>query len=240
MRALTSTAISFGLHTIPVRLATMIRDNGTSLSNSCPHCKGDVGNKNYCKGCLKEVTSAEIQKAYRISKDQKVVFTKEQVENLKNFDKAVTIEGTIPKTSIDQRMIEGCYYVLPDKKIQKAWGILFSAINTGDQALVVKFSIRSRQKLGVLTTDGKVIVLLAVAFAEQFVRMDEELNIAVSEKETEMGLGFIKGLPSVDINTISDEYKTRLEELVAGKPMVEVKTEESASETSFFTQPITA
>lgn len=241
MRALVKTAITYGLHTIPVRIATMVKSDETALSNACPKCQGDIGLKNYCKGCSAEVSHAEMLKAYKISKTEKVVFTKEQIEAIKNTEKAIVVLGTMPKTSIDQRMIEGGYYIMPDEKLKKAWGILFKALATGDKAMIVNYSVRSRQRLGILTVDNQTIVLLSMAYAEQLVRVDEETDVQVTEKEIEMGMGFLKSLPPMDINTLSDDYKTKLEELIAGKPMIELKAEApQKDETAFFTQTVTA
>lgn len=237
MRALQKTAISYGLHNIPVKICTMIRDNETSLSNACPKCQGDIGYKNYCKSCGNEPAWADMLKAFKLTVDQKYVFTKEQLDQLKEVtERSIQILGTIPRSNLDVRLVNSGYYILPDK-LTKAWEILRRAILQSDKAIIVNFAIRGKQRLGVLIARDDAIIMLGIAFGDQLVKLDEEIKVTLSDSEANLGKGFLQILPEIDLSQVKDSFKEKLEKLITGQP-VQITSKPVKSETAFFEEVV--
>jgi non-homologous end joining protein Ku len=85
-----SIILKIGLVSIPIQLVNVVK-NRYSISpihnfSSC--CKGEVGNKSYCKNCGKEVKKEEILKG--LNKD--TILTEKQLEALKNAEEGGILE----------------------------------------------------------------------------------------------------------------------------------------------------
>ena len=159
----------------------------------------------------------------------------EQVESLKSFEKSIIVLGKIPKDSLDIRKLTNCYYILPDAKVStKAWGILEQALESSKSLVVVKFGLKSKPRLGVLNTIDGVIVLHNVSFEENFVTMNEKIKTDFTEEEAEMGKTFVESLKKIDLSGITDEYNTKLQEILEGKELIAIEVKPAKDETALF------
>lgn len=239
-RAITSSAITYKGSIIPVKIYTLVASDVSPLSNACADCKGDIGHKNYCKECSTE--SPTMVKAYKLSKNEKVVLTDDQLAKLKEVDGEIEVLGTVPKSDFDNKLISGAYFLLPDKpkkktakSYDKAYGILRSGLTESDH-VVVRFSVRSKERIGVLTVQDKVIVLLAIAYDEQVREIENEPQIDLNEEEVKMGKEFVSKLEKTDLTQITNRFTERLEKILDGADGVTVSTSDEQDEdgTGFF------
>jgi len=224
---------------IPVKIANYQKADTSLFKQACPNCKGDVGRKNVCKECEQEIEFSEILKGVRIGDDNHV-FTKEQIEKLKDFDNVITVLGTIQKTSIDQRLISGAFAVLPDSKqkkkqleiFQKAWKVIESGLAEGNKAILVKFSTRAKEKLGILTSQDSVITLLQIVYDNNRNELDETPTIELSKEEKIAGLQMLDKLTEIDPTTIEDDFRNKVERLVETGETIEIIVSEGKEEQS--------
>ena len=177
----TSSNIVYKMYNIPVKIANLQKADSTGLKQGSPCCNDFVSRKNFCKSCDKELEFSEITKIFPLTKDENHIFTKDQITALKDFDDVIEVVGTILKSSIDYRMVCGAFVVLPDKKqkkksikmFEKAYKVFERSVNDSEKAIVVKFSTRQKQKLGIMTSIDNVITLLHIVYDEQFNEIDE-------------------------------------------------------------------
>ena len=234
MRAIHKTNIFFGTQTIPVKISTVVRESKTGMSNACPHCRGDVGHINRCKDCSEEIAFADIRKAYKVSNDEKHIFAKEQLDTLKTKENIIEVIGTIDG-AVDPRYITGSYYILPEKNV-KPWAMLKAGIEESGKSVIVKYAMRGKTKIGCLIASDNVILMQTIAFTSQVVNMDENINATLTDKEADMGKGFVeKTLPVCVIDTIKDEYSQQIEALLEGNLEI-VAPKPVTDETAFFKQ----
>ena len=245
MRGTTSNIV-YKMYNIPIKIANLQKADTTGLKQGSPCCNDLVGRKNVCKGCEKELESSELLKIYPLGDDNHV-FSKEQIDALKDFDDIIEVIGSIPKSEIDFRKICGAFVVLPDKKqkkksvkmFEKAYKVFENSIAQSDKAIVVKFSTRQKQKLGIMTSIDGRLILLHIVYDELFNEIDEERpQVEVSDAELKQGLDFIEKLDSVDVTEIEDNFKVKLEALIEnGTPLtVTVPESDEKEEMGFFTQ----
>lgn len=80
--------------------------------------------------------------------------------------------------------LTGSFYVQPDPAFDRPLGVLMAAMQKSKRSMVVKFSVRSRQHLGVIrvrtTSGGPVLLLNAVVFADEWREPDARV-LAPSE-----------------------------------------------------------
>jgi DNA end-binding protein Ku len=239
-RAITSSAITHKGSVIPVKIYTLVASDVSPLSNACADCKGDIGHKNYCKGC--EAQEPMTVKAYKISKDEKVILTDDQLTKLKEVDGEIEVLGTVPKSDFDSKLISGAYYLLPDipkkktgKSFLKAYGILHSGIVESDRHVIVRFSVRTKERLGVIQVQGNVLVLLAIAYNDQVRDIENEPQFVLSDEEIKMGKEFVNKLEKTDLTQIANRFTERLEKIIEGADVQSVtESDDSDDGTGFF------
>lgn len=243
-RAITSTAITHKGSIIPVKIYTLVAKESTGLSNACQECNGDIGHKNYCKGCNKD--SPTTVKAFKLSKDEKIVLSDDQLKELKDIvDGEISVLGTVSKNDFDNKLISGSYYLLPDlpkkktgKSFLKAYGIIQSGIATSDTYIAVRFSVRTKERIGLLTVQGNVIVLLAIAYNDQVREIENEPQIDLNAEEIKLGKEFVKKLKKTDLTTLVDKFQETLEKILSSSDVKSVEPSESKDDeddgTEFF------
>ena len=239
----TSSNIVYEMQVIPVKIGNLQKGDGTGLKQISPCCKTTTSRLTTCSDCEKPLENSELLKGFPLSKTEYHIFSQEQIDSLKDFDDIIEVLGTIPKDSIDYRMVCGSFAVLPDqpkkkKQIQifkKAYKVFERSVAESDKVIVVKFSTRQKQKLGIMTSINGVITLLHIVYDEQFNEIDEIPQIEISEAEKKQGLSFIEKLESIELPSIEDNFKAKLEALIEnGEPLTVAVPEAKEEELSFF------
>ena len=229
------------------------------IHNSCAKCKGDVGNKNYCKGCGLEDNKRDtktgkwlrplnILKSFSLSNSEKKVFSQEQLDDLRQIEKNLVIQGVMSKP-LDLRYIEGMYYILPSDNID-AYSMLYAGLKESKKSLIVKYALSGKETIGAMTISGEALVLVKLLYDEQVKKLDEEIKLDISRENKKIGSDFLKSLSNIDLTKIKDSYKERLEEFLDGQgeliegltptaynlPKSSKKSASKASAKAFFTQ----
>lgn len=248
MRCTSSNIIYKAFH-IPVKIGNFQKTDTTGLKEGSHCCQALVGRQKFCKECNKKIvlkTDEKLLKLFPLDKDNFRVVTDEQVQSLKDFDDTIEVLGTIKKTSIDYRLVCGAFAVLPDKPkkkksikmFEKAYKVFERSVFESEKAIIVKFSTRQKQKIGIMTSINNVITLLQIVYDDQFNEIDEIPQIEISENEKKQGIVFLENLNEVNVSDIENDFAVKLEELIIhGEPLaVQVPQEESHEELDFFKQ----
>jgi len=240
----TSSNIVHKMQVIPVKIGNLQKSDSTGLKQISPCCKVLTSRKTTCSECDNQLENGTLLKGFPQGKNDHYIFSQEQIDSLKDFDDIIEVLGSIEKSQIDYRMICGSYAVLPDnpkkkKQVQifkKAYKVFERAVAESNKAIIVKFSTRQKQKLGIMTSIDNVITLLHIVYDEKFNEIDEIPQIEISDAEKKQGLAFIKKLESVDLTNIEDNFKVKLEALIEnGEPLtVSIPEANAEEELSFF------
>jgi len=225
-RAITSSVIAHKGSIIPVKIYTLVEKDSTGLSNACSDCKGDIGHKNYCKDCSKE--SPTTVKAYRLGKTEKIVLTDDQNQQLKEIvDGEISVLGTVSRSDLDTKLVSGAYYLKPDlpkkktgKSFLKAYEIIKTGIAESDSYIAVRFSVRTKERIGVLSVQDNVIVLLAIAYNDQVREIEKIDHIDLSDEEIKLGKEFVNKLEKTDLTKIKDRFQETLEKILSNSDSV--------------------
>ena len=236
MRALQTTRLIHKALQIPIRVCNVVSSSSgsTGLTNACPDCSADVGMQNVCKGCSKTVAHKDLKKKYKITEEDQHVLDDEQLAQLKNIPSDIKIEGSVSKDQFKESLIVGSYYLLPSTKLKKKselglieenknhYATLRQTVLDCPDPIAVKFSIRQKEKLGILKVEGDVIVLLSIAFNEYIQDQDEDLNIVLSPSMKKNSKKFVKSIPKTDMTKIIDTYNEKLEAILSGNSTPQV------------------
>lgn len=230
MKAYRNVEIISGKNAIPVKVCSMIEKEQSIFSNTCPRCQGSVGYQNICQGeCGQVIPFADIQKGYSTMKDgiaTKVVFAKEQIDQLKSMEQQITVIGAKPINQLDIRTIGEGYYILPRKLEPKKkaspdstqpYCAIVKALEQSGKVIQIKYILSGKEKQGILTTHNGIIILKNVVYDEQLKECDEQPTFEITPADIKKAKSFVDSLKQVDFATVENKYTKALEQLLEGK-----------------------
>jgi DNA end-binding protein Ku len=226
-RATSSTTISFGLVSIPVKLYTATSPQDVHFNQLHKACGGRIRQKLHCPVEDVEVERSDIVKGFEVAKNQYVQFNEEELRSLEE-EKFSTLDLVefVPESTVDFIYIEKSQYIGPDKGGEKAFNLLSKAMRTTERIAVGRYWSRGKVQLVLLRPYRKGLILHQVYYANEVRAYDDiELgpDLRFSDAEQQLAERLIEQL-SVDEFTADkyhDEYAARVrkaaEEKAAGQ-----------------------
>jgi len=217
-----SGSISIGLINVPVKLYAMIYDRGVTFHFL--H-KPDNAPLKYEKICTKDgkvVPWAEVVKGYEFSKNQFVIFDKEELEAAKpESDRRIRIDKFVDFFSVDPVYFYSTYVLLPDKS-GEAYALLLQSLEKLGKAAAGRITLRTKEYPALIHAYKGAIVLTTLRYSYDVVDPSrfEELNELKEPQKTEfeMAKKIITDLSGeFNITEYRDNYRLKVEELLKKK-----------------------
>jgi DNA end-binding protein Ku len=225
VRSIWSGGISFGLIYIPVKLYTAVRERGLDFDmlrkrDLCP-----IKYVRVCRNTGEEVPYKEIVKGYEYRKGDYIVLQDEDFKRA-NVRKTQTIEivSFADEHEIDPKYFEKPYYLGPIEESRGAYVLLREALRTSERVGVARFVLRTREHIGVLKAEGRVIVLEQLRYDSEVINPDglDLPEEEISRKELDVAIKLIDQLtehfrPDRYHDTYTEELKRVINEKARGK-----------------------
>jgi DNA end-binding protein Ku len=235
MKSLWKGSLTFGLVNIPVRLYSAVEEKSLKFHLLHDEDGGRIKYQRTCSKCGKEVTWDDIVKGYEYSKDHYVTFDQDELSALDvDSIKAIDVVTFVPLESIDPVYFNKTYYVAPEASGLKAYRLLQEALDAEGQVGIAKIALREKEHLATIRLMDGVFVLETMHWPDE-IRTPEfeelEKKIDVRDAEVKMARQLIQQLSGDFVpEEFTDEYRTRLEELVERKVEGEEVTVAAAPE----------
>jgi DNA end-binding protein Ku len=220
-RAIWSGSISFGMVTIPVKLfgATESKDISFNLLHAT--CGTRLKQVRWCPTDEVEVPWNETARGYEYAKDQYVVLTEEDFEQLPLPSKhTIEISAFVAAQEIDPVYYERSYYLAPDERAEKPYALLMQALDEKKLAAVAAITIRKKEQLCVLRPQAGVMMLETLYYPDE-IRAQPEVETKgakVTGRELEMAFTLIELLRKpFDPEEYKDHYREALEQVIEAK-----------------------
>jgi DNA end-binding protein Ku len=220
-RAIWSGSISFGMVSIPVKLfgATESKDISFHLLHST--CGTRLRQVRWCPTDEVEVPWNETVRGYEYAKGQYVPLTDEDFEKLPLPSKhVIEITGFVNSSEIDPVFYERSYYLAPDDRAAKPYGLLLKALEEKGLVAVATITIRKKEQLCVLRPREGAVMMETLYYPDE-VREKPEIDrnaTKVSERELEMAFTLVELLHKpFDAEEYHDHYRQALTELIEAK-----------------------
>jgi len=223
-RSVWSGSLSFGLVNIPVKLFSAVsqKDIRFHLLHDADGVR--IQQKRICPADGKEVSHDHLVKGYEISPDHYVIVKSEELETLDpKATHTVDIEDFVALEQIDPIYFEHPYYLIPDKRADKAYFLLFTAMEKSGKAAIARMVMRAKQYLTVIRPAQKVLILVTLLFHDEIVPREtfKELptpSETINQRELAMAEQLIATL-TMDFKPekYHDEYRERLLQLIERK-----------------------
>ena len=234
-------AISFGLVSVPVEVYGADQSHALSFSMLDKRDFAPVGFKRYNKKSGKEVPWENVVKGYEYEKGQYVVLTDEDFRRANmRASQTIDIETFVPRESIPGAYYETPYYLVPEKRGQKAYVLLRDTLKSEDKVAVGQVVIRGKQHLVALVPDDEVLIMNVLRYANE-IRGHEGLDVpksakaaGVSTREIELARKLIDDMsgpwkPSEFQDTYHEDLMKRIEEKVKRGETKELTAPEKAA-----------
>jgi DNA end-binding protein Ku len=234
MRALWSGMISFGLINIPVKLYPAAKERELELNylrkkDLCP-----IRYARVCRTTGEEVPYRDIVRGFEYRKGDYVVLEDDDLKRA-NALKTGTLQVVefVDEREIDIKLLEKPFYLEPGQDAAKVYALLREALLRANRVAVVRFVLKTREHMGILKADEKVIVLNQMRFQEDLCPVSGLVlpeNERITADELSMTLRLINSL-SVPFHaenyrdTYTRELKQVIEEKARGKLPREVPEE---------------
>lgn len=226
-RAIWSGSISIGLVNVPVKLYTMIRDQGFSfrlLHNE------DGQPLKYERVCIKDdkvVDWKDTVKGYEIRKNEFIVIKNEELAAIRpESDERIRLDKFVSLLSIDPLYFEKTYLLIPDKS-EEAYGLLMTVLKQMGRAGMGRVTLRTKEYPVVVYEYKGALVLTTLRYSYEVVDprdMEELRDMKMpGKRELELAEKIIKDLSGeFDIAEYQDSYREKIQELIEKKMKGEV------------------
>ncbi|MFZ2652463.1 MAG: Ku protein [Burkholderiaceae bacterium] len=237
-RSIASLSLSFGLVSIPVKVFSAT-ETSSSVSFNLLHSCGSRVKQQYL--CIKEnipVERADMVKGYEFEKDRYVMFTPAELKAMEEAPSStVDIVSFIPLAAVDPIYYDKAYYLAPDKRGAKPYGLLLEAMRASSRCALARWAWKGKQYVVQVRPGDGGLILQQLLYAEE-VRSMKDLEIEKTEihkPELQLALQLIDQISadSYDPGAYHDEEKKRIlaaiDDKIAGKQVVATDGQEVAA-----------
>ena len=222
-RAITSTTISFGLVSLPVKLYST-SEPGHRVSFNLVHgaCGTQLKQHYTCPQCDVTVGRDDMVKGYEVSKGQYVLFQDDELKAIE-APKTDGIEITefVPAERVSPIYQEKAYYLGPDKGGARAYRLLSAALHEAQLVAIAKYATRGKQYLVMIRPEGEGLVLDQLRYMDEVRSWDEVPIDSADVKPAELTLARqLIGQSSAETfepGKYSDEVREKMLELIQRK-----------------------
>ncbi|MBO1336183.1 Ku protein [Streptomyces sp. VRA16 Mangrove soil] len=222
MRSIWNGAISFGLVSIPIKLVNATESHSISFRQIHLEDGGRIRYRKVCELEDKEVTAAEIGKGYEEADGSIVPITEDDLASLPiPTAKTIEIVAFVPADRIDPLQMDAAYYLAANGvPAAKPYTLLREALKRSQKVAIAKFALRGRERLGMLRVVDDVIAMHGLLWPDE-IRAPEDVapdtHVTVRDAELDLADALMDTLGEVDMESLHDDYREAVEEMIAAK-----------------------
>lgn len=223
MRSMWKGAISFGLVNIPIQLFTATEEKSVRFNQLHRICSTPIKYVKFCPTCNAEVAQSDIVRGFAYDPGRYVLIDESDLESLPLPSlRSIDILNFVNLNEIDPLFFFKTYYVEPQERADKAYGLLRRAMLETGKIAVAKVTLRQKESLATVRVYGQLLLLHLMFFPDE-VRNPGQLRGGTqapesSEMELRIAEQLVESL-SVPFNpeAYQDEYRTALLQRIEAK-----------------------
>jgi DNA end-binding protein Ku len=218
-RPIWSGAISFGLLNIPVSLMPGARSTDLSFRMLDSRDRNPIRFERVNAETGEEVPWKEIVKAFEYDKGSYVVIEKEDIAAAApETHESVDVEAFVDAASINLRLFEKPYVLVPGKKAEKGYVLLRETLRKTGKVGIARVVVRTREYLCAVMPEEDALVLILLRYPQELVDLaDYKLpsgkpsDFRIAPREMTMAEQLIESM-TVDWkpDNYHDEFRARL------------------------------
>ena len=203
MRAIWKGAISFGLVNIPIALYSAVKKEEVRFRMLRKSDLSPVLYRRVAETDGVEVPWEQVGKGYEYEKGRFILLSDEDFQRVDlNSAQTINIVDFVSLREIDPILFDKPYYLEPQKGGAKAYALLRQVLQETGKVGIAKVVIKTRQYLAAVKSEGEILVLQLMHFADEIMPPDG-LNVARDEQVSKRELDMAKTL----VESMSDKWQ---------------------------------
>jgi len=220
MRAIWTGAIGFGLVNIPIKIYSAITANRPDFDMLDRKDHERIRYQRVNEKTGKEVKWENIVKGYMLKNDYVIMEDADFQDASPEKNKMINLQSFVKKEDIENIYYDTPYYLQPQKGGEKAYSLLFAALEKTKMVGLSTFVMRTAESLAIIRPYEDILILNKLRFEEE-IRPADELKIStnkVAKAEMDMAVQLIKRhTGEFDISKYKDEYTKELLKIIQAK-----------------------
>ena len=210
--------ISFGLVNIPVIMNPIIQNNDTSFNQLHNKCLNRVKYVKYCPYCKKNLLEKDIIKGYEYSKDNYLIFNKDELNALKpENDHEIEVISFVKLNEISPVYFEKSYFLKADNK-SKAYPLFYEALHKTNLVALAKCIISTKFYYCILRFIKEGIIMTTLYFNEEVNIPDNSVNNKINAQELDLAIKLINSMKGkFEPEKYRDEYQDNIKKAIDDK-----------------------
>lgn len=211
-------SISFALVNIPVVLNPVIKNNDASFNQLHAKCLNRIKYIKYCPHCKKDVLEKDLVKGYQYEKDNYIVFSKSELDNLKpEKTQEIEVISFIKETEIEPWYFEKSYFLKTEGK-SKAYNLFYEALKKTKRVALAKTIISNKFYYCILKLVKSGIIMTTLYFHEEIKEFEPMKVSKVTEKEINLAVKLIDSMSGkFEPSKYKDEYQESIKKAIDDK-----------------------
>lgn len=216
MRSMWKGAISFGLVNIPIQLYTATQEQAVRFNQLHKVCHTPVKYKKFCPTCGVEVQAEDLVRGFAYDADRYIIVDDEDLATLPLPTlRTIEILNFVQLAEIDPLYFAKAYYIEPQERAEKAYGLLHRALGETGRIGLAKVALRKKESLAAIRVSGKMLVLHLMYFPDEVRQTTPLRGSSQAAEPTETELRVAKQLVEslsvpFDPSQFRDEYREAL------------------------------
>ena len=167
------------------------------------------------------VPRQELLRGYEVAPEQYVTFSNEELRSLRPATSPdMQILRSVRLSEIDPVYFETSYYVVPDKGGERAYALLFAALQRTDYVAIAKVAMHGREHV-IVVRPGRRGLLAHTMFYNDEIRAGTEFQTNISDvapKELELAKTFVDAIAGPFApEEFKDAYREQVQNLISSK-----------------------
>ncbi|GAA1002653.1 DNA repair protein [Streptomyces sp. F-3] len=222
MRSIWNGAIAFGLLRIPIKVVNATENHTIPFRQIHTEDGSRIRYRKVCELEDREVTQAEIGKAYEDTDGTIIPITDEDLAHLPlSTTKTIDIVAFVPADRIDPLHLDNAYYLASSGvRAAKPYTLLREALKRSRRVAIAKLVLGGRERLCMLRVVDDVIAMHSLLWPDE-IRAPQgvapAVDVRLRDRELELADTLMDTLGEVDLGDLHDEYRKALEAVIAAK-----------------------
>ncbi|MGK5632833.1 Ku protein, partial [Streptomyces sp. URMC 123] len=222
MRSIWKGSISFGLVSIPIKVVGATENHSVSFHQVHAPDGGRIRYRKVCELEDTEVPSEEISKGYPAPDGTTVQLTDADLASLPlPTAKTIEILAFVPADEIDPLQLDRSYYLAADgAAAAKPYVLLREALKRSEKVAVAKLALRGRETLGMLRVVDDALAMHTMLWPDEIrssAGVAPDADVKIRDAELDLADTLMNALGDIDLESLHDEYREAVEELVEAK-----------------------
>ncbi|AWI32735.1 Ku protein [Streptomyces tirandamycinicus] len=219
---LASTAVTFGLVSIPVQIVAATEDHSVRFRQIHRSDGGQVRIQKRCEVCGQVLRLDEIGRGWEMPDGSVLPITDEDLDSIPlSSVHAIEIVAFVPAASIDPVRVGSAYFLVAREAISaKPYTLIRRALERNRKVAIARYVLRDRERLGMLRVRDDVLVLQRLLWPDEVrdpAAVAPRAQVAILEDEMAAAIELIDALTTDDLSGYRDRYRDALESLIDAK-----------------------